>query len=376
MANPARSPLPVDRQTAAEILGYLAGANAAPENVDQEQILSWLMDNDLGPLAQARFRDHRPALADGLQVDTYMIAAANALLWRNLRQIDARFAESGVQAVLLKGAALAETVYDGPEQRSMTDLDLWVRGEEIRRACQDMEDLAFTAQVRLDRPTALRALAGGEFQYLSRDPLPALVELHLSPFPGWWLQRTAVIDSAGLWQRRERMADWQSFYQLSPEDAVIQLAVHLVVNHQFGYHALRSLMDIALTARTRDVDWQVVAARAQAWRVATAVWMALHYLRMLVGTPGLDSALQQLQPPSWRRRRLQQLVSPEAVLAGYDISDGRKRYLFLLLLVDRPQDAAALIFRTLWPENEWLAARYGGSTNHWRHLRRAIRGDI
>jgi hypothetical protein len=57
---------------------------------------------------------------------------------------------------------------------------------------------------------------------------------------------------------------------------------------------------------------------------------------------------------------------------------GPRRFVLQLLLVDRPRDALRLIFRALWPEADWLAARYGraGVGVRWRHLLAAVRGKI
>jgi hypothetical protein len=153
---------------------------------------------------------------------------------------------------------------------------------------------------------------------------------------------------------------------------IIQVAVHLAIGHQFGKDTLRSLIDIALLVRERPIDWQVVAGRAKEWRVATAVWLVLYLAQQVIGTPGLEDALSRLQPSAWRRRRLLRTVSPESVLAGHDLQGEWERNRFLLLLVDRPQDAGRLVYRSLWPEGEWLTARYGGEAGHWRHVRRVI----
>ena len=275
-------------------------------------------------------------------------------------------------AVLLKGAALAETVYDGPEQRSMADVDLWLHKQHISRACPLMEDLGFRNLENAARPLELQALADGEIQYVNSDQPPTLVELHLSPFSGWWLKRTAAIDSQDIWVRREPLQDWRTFSQLAAEDAVIHMAVHLAVNHQFGLSPLRSILDILLTDQVRQVDWLLLAGRAREWRVATAVWLALVVTQQLTGAASFQTALHELQPSAWRRRRLQDFISADSILAGRDIRDEKERYLFLLLLVDRPWDAGKLMVRTLWPEGEWLDARYGGSVDHWQHIRRLI----
>ncbi len=61
------------------------------------------------------------------------------------------------------------------------------------------------------------------------------------------------------------------------------------------------------------------------------------------------------------------------------------RRVYLLLLVDRKRGAVKLIYRALWPEDEWLQARYGISATtrgragigvRLRHLFDAARGKI
>lgn len=365
-----------DTGTATAVLGYLAGLRSSPGDriaLDDRQLLAWLVANDLGALAEGRFRECCPQASGDLQKALFATAAQNTLHWHYLARIDEALAYKGIEAVLLKGAALAATVYDGPEQRSMADVDLWIKGRDMGQACAVMLDLGFENRQKRERPLALQALSNGEIQYYSDGRPPTLVELHFSPFPGWWLKRTTRIDGAGIWLRKEPLRNWRGFYQLSTEDAVIQLAVHLAVNHQFRLTPLRSLMDIALTARTRTVDWHEVAVRARQWRVATAVWLVLTCLKSLVGTPGMERALEQLRPAPWRRRLLGRFISPGSVVAGEDIRAGSRRFFYLLLLVDRPRDAMALLFRTIWPEQMWLDARYGGSANHRRHLAHLIR---
>lgn len=360
------------------LLGFLTGSQTDPTALaldpgDHPALARRLIDWELAPLAQARLAALAPELARHLQADRYSVLAHNALHWQNLARIDAAFAKKHLGAVLLKGAALAGTVYDEPAQRPMSDVDLWVSNEGLGAACETMNALGFQAGQSAARPLALQAMADGEVQFFDGDQPAIMVELHLSPFPGWWLQRTANIDTRAVWERREPLPGWRTFYQLAPEDMVIHLAVHMAINHQFGLAAVRSLVDIALTVQVRDVNWDIVVRRAQEWRVATAVWLVLSLLQDLFELPDLAAPLRELQPPAWRRRSLQQIVSPASVVAGMDIRHGRERFWLLLLLVDRPGDAIRLVYRTVWPEPAWLAARYGRPTGHWHHLRQIMR---
>jgi len=194
------------------------------------------------------------------------------------------------------------------------------------------------------------------------------------------------VDEAGIWARKEPLPSMSSepsvigapqssppSYQLAAEDMVIQLAVHLVVNHQFGISAVRNLMDIVQTARVRLVDWNVVAKRAKSWRVGTAVWQALVLADSLIGLHGGEQAIDQLRPSLLRGMLLRGMVSTRSILAGKDWGNSRKRYFLLLLLVDRPRDMVKLAYRTLWPEGEWLEARYQGQGSRWRHLWQVMR---
>lgn len=379
-------PIP-DYSLARSFLSFLIGTEnkeGLPQYAEAEQdiLARWLTECALGAFACRRSWDVYPELAERLQTELFNTAAQNSLHWRSLGQMDEKFAAAGISAVLLKGAALAETVYDSFDQRSMTDVDLWLQEQAMAQACSIMAGLGFDAVESVNRPLALQLLSGGEIQFYSRDKasnlgVSNLIELHLSPFEGWWIKRTAVIDTGALWGRKVPLEGWNSFYQLAAEDTIIQIALHLAVGHQFGAQTIRSLIDIALLAQSSLIDWGVVADRAEEWRVATAVWLVLYHVQQLTGAQGLEAVLSRLQPSSWRRRRLLRIVSPDSILAGEEHLGQRERYLFLLLLVDRPQDAGRLASRTLWPEEEWLAARYGGEVGHWQHIRRLImEGDV
>jgi hypothetical protein len=281
--------------------------------------------------------------------------------------------EAAIPLVLLKGAALSLTVYDDPAWRTMSDVDLWFQDVDVNAAALVMAELGYQVKMKGERPLSLQELSRGEVQFFQPGKSASLVEFHWSPFPGWWLTRTAVVDEVGLWARREPLTDHPPVFQLSPEDTVIHLAVHTAVNHQFGMSALRTLIDIALTAEKRGVDWAVVAERARIWRVGTAVYTVLSLLDQLIGMDGLETALTRLKPAALRMRLIHRFVTPESVLAGRDITSGWRRFLLLLLLVDRKRDAVKLVYRTLWPEPEWLEARYGNKVGHITHLWRVAR---
>ena len=367
-----------DLVTARSFLGFLAGIYSSfdfrSHPINLEQIASWLIEHGLGPLAYARCQSTCPELTTYLQTDAFSATAENSMHWQNLKQMSAEFAAAELPFVLLKGAALADTVYGGRDRRTMSDVDLWLQRTDVERACGLMRNLGFHTAEKEEQPLALQMMYDGEIQFYRTAWQQSLAEIHMSPFSGWWLKRTASIDNKAIWSRKEHLDGWNSvIHQLSPEDTVIHVAVHMTINHQCGFWAIRSLMDLALTTNTRTIDWETLAARVKDWRVNNAVWMALQLLQPLLGVRGLENGLKKLRPPFWRRRYLQKLVSPESLILGSDLRSGRMRLLYLLLLVDRKRDMGRLVFRTLWPEKKWLLARYGASVTHWQHLNQIIR---
>jgi hypothetical protein len=366
-----------DEATARALLGALLAPSGAPlpalPDAAWPAAARWLIDHGLGPLAYARCRAACPALTPLLQADAFSATAENSIHAQNLADIKGAFAAAGIPIALLKGAALAETAYGGLSLRTMSDVDIWVQAADLPAACQVMSALGFRYAENRERPWALQALAGGELCFYRPAWPQGLVELHLSPFPGWWLRRTAAVDEAGLWARRAPLPGAPGVYQLAAEDALLHVAVHTAVNHQFGLAGVRSLMDMAFIVQTRRVDWGQAAARARAWRVGTAFWQALSLYARLFEAEGVQAARAALRPSPWRRLLLRRFVSLPSLLAGRDLRSGPARLLLLLLLVDRPRDMLRLAFRTAWPEPAWLMARYGSAVSPWRHWRYLLR---
>src|SRR5918992_5479714 len=71
---------------------------------------------------------HRDAMLQVLALERHLVTLSEAL------------EEAGVEMVLLKGSALAHTVYPDPSWRPFADLDFLVRGQDFQRAIQVLAD--------------------------------------------------------------------------------------------------------------------------------------------------------------------------------------------------------------------------------------------
>ncbi|HZN53794.1 MAG TPA: nucleotidyltransferase family protein [Candidatus Polarisedimenticolaceae bacterium] len=366
-----------DERVARTVLGRLASAGAGDEArgappgfsvEDRAGLAAWLIGHDLAGLGFRVAREADPPLADLLAGAALGAAAGNLSHFETLSRIEERLAKERIPFVLLKGAAIAGSAYRESSDRSMSDIDLWVRPEDMPGAVAVARDAGLRQVAGLpDRPPELQRHSGGElvFRHLRRDH--GIVELHYSAFQGWWVRRAAEADAESLWERSVPMGPGRHARRLSPEDAILHTAFHLVVN-QLRQAPLRGLMDLGVLSRAYRIDWEAVADRARAWRLATAAWTALETADRLVGLPGCAPALARLRPGAPRRAALRGLVPRRALLAGRDVPARVRRHLLMLALVDRPRDVARLVGRTLWPEPWWLDARYGRRVSRFGHL--------
>ena len=270
-------------------------------------------------------------------VRTQWSQAARSLLARGVHQLHLaggllrRLEASGIRALPLKGAAVAEILYDSPADRPMADLDLLVLGDVASavRLFEDDED--FRVVERADHALALR-----------HAPTGGIVELHRSvtSCPGLY-----PLDAAGLWARREPgngMVPWRP----SSADLLVQLSLHAAFQHGFGLSLVQFLDFRRLLERLPPDPARVLEGAALA-RAEGAVLLALAAARAVVGADvpaALEAALGERVPGPLRARareiangdplELLTLERPSLLRARWDLARGRR---------------LELVRRTLWP---------------------------
>jgi Uncharacterised nucleotidyltransferase len=356
-------PLVETKNTAAYLIALLAESVKPAGKLteaDWERLIAIAQKQFVTPILYMRLKDRGitppPRSAEALQQIYLASLKRNMRLFHELDNILQALQADHIPVIPFKGAYLAEAVYGNIAFRPMDDIDLWVPGTQLSRACAVMQTLGYSAYSRVDRPQALQEAFNGEMQF-SKANLP-LVELHWNIFIGEWIRHTTRIDEQGVWKRTMPLQG-ELIRQLSPEDAIIHLCVHLAVNHKFGEVGLRSLLDLEYARRKWSIDWKMVAKHAHAWRVSCATWLVLQILADLFGDPEDQLPLSNLAPSSLRQRILGRFVSSCTVLNGRDLGNGPERFLFQLALVDRLADAGLLVWRAFFPDRLWLTLRYG-----------------
>ena len=223
----------------------------------------------LGPLLMASIREN------GLPADPSLLTVLRTAYLREELRLDAfrRIAREAFQVlreaqipfVVLKGAALAETVYPEGCFRHSHDIDLLLKPEDMEGAARALLDtgLAHEADLPGNRGVLLR--------HKTETPIVLLNQLYRQPF--------YQSDSPGLWARSREMElkPYGPVRVLSPADNLVHALTHA------SYCASRSNLLWAIDAwmllhAPDPMDWDTFGKSVAATRSEIPAYVMLQYL--------------------------------------------------------------------------------------------------
>ena len=286
-----------------------------------------------------------------------------AMLWalrveRRLLRVAAAMDGAGVPFVVLKGAALAHTVYPEPCLRSFADLDVLVGTRDWRRACEVLRDLG----LRRRQPEPRRGFDerfGKASVHKGEDGVEG--DLH----------RTLVVGPFGLWLDPEELLSRTETFEVGGRTVLrlddTGLLLNACMHASLGWWPPRlvPLRDVLQVARHGEVDWDVLARWAARWRLAAVLQHAFMTASETLGAPMPEdaSAFMTASPPRTERRAL-------AAYAGRRRQEGGTA-LGTMRAIPGLRRKAAYALALAFPSRAFLEARTGTGVrpSYWRRLK-------
>lgn len=296
-------------------LGY-AGAAAKAERLARVPAEEWrrvvesarqhsvtlLLYHHLKPLDLALPGD----MADELKQEHLKQALRNIRLYQELSRLLLLLQEKNIAVIVLKGAYLAEAVYDNIGLRSMSDVDLLVKKDDLLRVEQELLALGGVPE------DCNRVIAQDKFHFGYKLLKSGLrVEIHWALNSSYPLQ----IDVEGLWSRAQPVTLAQApAWALSPEDLLLHLCLHTAI-HAYDMR-VRMLCDIGEVVRRNGagLDWQGIGARARQWGILRAAYVILRLAQELLEAAVPADWLASVQPAGFDERNL--ALARERILAA------------------------------------------------------------
>jgi hypothetical protein len=293
------------------------------------------------------------------QMDELLEAHRRAMLVplaveRSLLDLASTFDDEDVEFVVLKGPALAHTVYPNPSWRYFSDLDVLVRTEQWHKTCAILADLGYRRSLPEPRE-GFDARFGSAASFRREGGIE--VDLHrnlvLGPF-GLWIESQALFEGATefrLWDR--------TFKRLN--DTTLQL--HACIHASLGsLPPLRvPVRDVAQVAHYAQVDWEALTEWAIRWKLRAVVRHAFQTASdaLGVGLPTEADRILATTPSRTERRALRGYVTNRRARGGIARST--------LSAIPGLRGKAAYVRALIFPDRQFLAARSGTRRASYRY---------
>ena len=330
---------------------------AAGDAFDWQGVYQRALEERVAPLLHTVLGDEAfvpPAVRRRLQEAYLATARRNLLLFHELEEALSTLSEAGVDALVLKGGALAETVYDNIAVRPLTDFDLLVHRERASRAIEMLSALGYE-QTRVEPHMGLALRHGNEVLLRKQGPLDVHLELHWSLF-----------DSPHYQERLPMAWFWESAIQgaaagglaavLSPEAQLLHLCGHLMLHHRGD--ELLWLHDVAelLCVYEGRIAWSLVLEMAEACDLVLPVQRVISVVAAGWGAPvpaGVLARLAGMTPSPGEVQVFSWLSGEERPVL--------ERFWADLATMPSWSERFSYALRQLFPSRRYMRHRYGVS---------------
>jgi hypothetical protein len=279
-------------------------------------------------------------------------AGRNLLLYEALGEIGEVLAKNNIPVMALKGAHLAQQVYETIALRPMCDLDLLVKEKDLDKVDETLLGLGYRP-IEGDRKVTKK---NHHFVYLS--PRKEFgVEIH-------WNLIGAVypfdIDLEGQWERaRLAVIGKSEFFIQAPEDLLLHLCLHNCKD--LFENGLKLLCDLTETIRhyERELEWEQVLLRSRQWGINKFVYIVLSLAAegLKASVPG--DLLKAMRPNDFEESYKNMGM---AMLFGKRIQDPDALFFTNNMAHiwghGRFSDKIILFFRRVFPSSELMARIY------------------
>lgn len=220
-----------------------------------------------------------------------------------LEQLLVALNQAKIDVLLLKGGALAASIYGSCVARPMRDIDLLVtpdRADEVRAL---MLRLGWTGDPELP----------GDRSYSTHHHLPPLrdltasgvfLEIHRSLLPAGHPFR---FTDAEIWRaaRPIRVGAGRAL-AMHPTHHAVHIAIHFAWSHMMKLGGWNAFRDLDALSTARVLDWNAFAETARRWGASSACYWTLRLARVLSGLVAPDAVMRALAPrlPELVRRPL------------------------------------------------------------------------
>ena len=330
------------------IRAFIAGEKKppdAPESLQWKKLqqIAYRDPRCLQPLGPLIYQANAP-----WELKTEVGTGAKPMREQTLKTLDAlppildALKQNGVPIVVLKGPALAHTVYHSKDRRFISDLDLLCLRENLDRACQVMEELGYQ-----NTTTGRSEIFYEEhhFHRIYKNSDEVFVEIH------WDLtvpSDFARFEPAELFANVCSVSTGKTeFLTLPPAD----LLLHMVSQALPEFYSVGRLLDVCLLIKAGALRNNHLITDARRRNLAIPLWIMLNLARWVMDDPDLNRVIKAIEPGCLRRNCIKSLPVRDRMFGSDQPASGVTR-LLLVLCAPSWRYAGGRLSRFIVPSDE------------------------
>ena len=293
-----------------------------------------------------------PDIWSSLRDVYYSAITKNIFIFRTLERISTCFEREGIEVMVFKGPMLAECVYGDIGLRSMGDIDILVKKEDMAKTHGILTDLGYSTSFGIDFSNPLFGLYRNTLLYQMTGSMSGSIHVHwhiINSLP-YHERVIQMIDMDRIWRESIPIklggANLRTF---SPYHQIIFLSMH-ILNHSFTPSILLCDIHEFLRLQKENVDWGRLVEEALEFGLSSHVYYTLYVVSTLLGTDIPEGVLNKLAP---RRMSIFERKFISSVLEGRPVFTGE--WLAYLGMNRTLRDKFLFLRRALFPSRNNLA---------------------
>ncbi len=343
-----------------DILDVLLNDTCPTDAKEWEALTTWACCHELGPLLYSYLESRHcilpPAVSTRLRYTRYAAQAVSLVREQAWGELLSALATADIPVLVLKGAALAYTVYPDPMVRPMGDIDLLLNRDDLSRASAVLRELELYPQPEPQkRINPFNKNWTGELSFCREyQGITISVDLHWELLTIEWLRHVIKVDIKAIWERAVLFHIGRvSALTFTSEDMLLHICLHTSLH---GFAHLRGYLDILQLLEHGNLDWALFVRRAQASGLRIACYFPLWWLAQYRAGMVPKEVLVALRPDPLRTMLGKWMVKC-GVQRKPDVAH-TWNHVAQILLVDRFVDYGRLFAWLLFPGHAWLQERY------------------
>lgn len=273
-----------------ELLSYLLSLTRGetpvlPNLSDTEwkKMVQSLEPHRISPLIYSKIMSLQPAqqppeeIVSQLKQEYYRSKISTVLSEEQLKEIVDQFKKDEIRLIVLKGSALARSIYSDPALRQGCDIDILVHPQEVQKARKSLESIGYICKEKCYEIS--KKLYNEEVFINPSRKHYKMVEVH------WNLYTSCDVDIGQFFDRSVPIeARDCSFEILNPVDALLYNGLHMVMHHDSDVR-LTWIFDADLLARSLQSpeDWQRLQNNSVLYGATRSIQVSLEMAKLWTG---------------------------------------------------------------------------------------------